>query len=65
MKHDELLTELFWGLNQKDYTYKDKILRAVVELHTPEQISGNEVFCRHCICYYPCKTIKTIKEGLK
>ena len=70
MTHAELLTQLFWGLNQEDYTYKDKALRAVVELHKPEQLSEDEFVCLGCIVGtsqfgYPCPTIQAIEKELK
>jgi hypothetical protein len=72
MTHAELMTELFWGLNEEDYTYKDKALRAVVELHKPKNyiIKGFEATESWCtgdsesLSPYPCATIQAIEKEL-
>jgi hypothetical protein len=72
MTHDELMIQLFWGLKEEDYIYKDKALRAVVELHTP--FMGNTLeLCKECsqarkvddpVITYPCRTIQAIEKTL-
>jgi hypothetical protein len=66
MTHNELITELFWGLNEENYTYKDRALRAVVELHEPFG-----PLCYACTCNedehivaWPCQTIRAIQGRL-
>ena len=71
MTHDELLAIC------DNYSFKDsaepvKALRAVVELHKPDEIksiSGEvlDTYCFECTdCqYYPCPTIRAIEKELK
>ncbi len=66
MTHDELLSIC------DNYSFKDsaepvKVLRAVVELHTP--IEGHEHLCGGCwfgdgMMAYPCPTIQAIEKEL-
>lgn len=70
MTHDELLAKMAepaHTLNANDARNVYLLaLLAVVEVHTPNPISlkYGDAFCNHCMCYYPCKTIKTIREVL-
>ena len=65
MTHDELLTRI----NIVGDTSLDAALRAVVELHKPQDITiPNGEWGSNCIeCdgwVYPCQTIQTIEEEL-
>lgn len=69
MTHDELLTYIFWSSGRSDEVGQGgwNGLRAVVELHSPNQ-SG---LCEWCTCRdcshmvsYPCKTIQKIEQVL-
>ena len=74
MTHEELLAIC------DNYLFKDsaepvKVLRAVVELHSPLSgwVDGIEVENHHCSCDpyneydmgYPCETVQVIEEQLK
>ena len=83
MTHDELLDKIYWHWKNADDAeffglsgYR-KALRAVVELHKPEQEigggcdeNGQELWvCIHCIDGdgfqdYPCPTIQSIEKEL-
>lgn len=75
MTHDELLNRIY-GFTPFLYSFQpleslqnigraqNKTLYEIAKLHTPNPISlkHGDVFCNHCMCYYPCKTIKIIEE---
>ena len=69
MTHDELLDKMedieYW---QEQYAGKTfiKALRAVVELHEPEeQYHGQYQKCWNCDLVYPCPTIQAIEKELE
>ena len=84
MTHDELLDKIYWHWKNSDDTefhglsgYR-KALRAVVELHKPEDNYGGDV-CKYCFDMawertglsmnnkefsYPCPTIQAIEKEL-
>ena len=73
MTHDELLAKIddfivFRGALKNDFVYA---LRAVVELHKPQEITLPDgewgANCSHCdfAFNYPCPTIQAIEEHLK
>lgn len=76
MTHDELLTRLKEGqwVDKDEMHRRSKALRAVVELHKPEQgvieswfkwLNGTKIIgCRLCEELYPCPTIQAIEKGL-
>ena len=72
MIHNELLVEIDIQLrhlpsyfNAGDKTIAGmKALRAVVELHKPEE-SGGPARCRVDGSHYPCPTIKAIEKELR
>jgi hypothetical protein len=61
--HDELLAEI----DSYAYVYKPKTaLRAVVELHRPEEQDHKQYEkCWNCNLLYPCPTIQAIEKELK
>ena len=70
MTHDELL-DLVQKTYDVDRSYElFNALRAVVELHKPEQINPNYLVCTNCYdeesgpSDYPCDTIQAIEKEL-
>ena len=68
MTHDELLEEI----NTVEYPWwMQDALRAVVELHKPEQINPTYLVCTNCYdeesgpSDYPCDTIQAIEEAVQ
>lgn len=68
MTHDELLAEIGYNAERTS-----NALRAVVKLHKPIQISGEEL-CDACeewtnegarYRFYPCPTVQAIEEQMK
>ena len=69
MTHNELLAKLNASPNS-DSCWKIEIIRAIMELHTPKDITlPNGEWGLSCECCggwdYPCPTIQTIEKGLK
>ena len=70
MTHDELLTKLNPVITVANITKQYHALRAVVELHKPQEITlpNGEwgINCQHCDSgwIYPCATIETIEKEL-
>jgi hypothetical protein len=72
MTHDELLARIdnpdAW--DSDGWGYLQKALRAVVELHEPEQITATFSVCSGCYeeesgpSEYPCPTIQVIDKEL-
>ena len=61
MTHDELLEEI----NTAEYSWwMQDALRAVVELHKPEEYGG-PARCRVDGSHYPCSTIQAIEKELR
>ena len=74
MTHDDLLTELNRRLEVALYNGDPQsihALRAVVELHKPEQINPTYLVCTNCYdeesgpSDYPCDTIQAIEKELE
>lgn len=83
MTHDELLTKIdasgfvrdkdyVWSLDGPAVKKANAALRAVVQLHRPEEIkllSGEveDTYCFECegLINYPCPTIQAIMDNLK
>ena len=84
MTHNELLAkidnvghsvEYGHGIETSRIVKQLSALRAVVELHKPEQVYDNlnriyKLYCYHCDTYdnptfYPCLTIQAIEKELK
>ena len=69
MTHDELLSSIERMMNH-DAIFMKGALRAVVELHKPQEITlpNGEwgINCQHCDSgwIYPCATIETIEKEL-
>jgi hypothetical protein len=69
MTHDELLIEINRRLQVALYNGDPQSihgLRAVVELHKPEEYTKSEwgIYCPICKIDYPCATIQTIEKEL-
>jgi len=70
MTHDELLEELDEVIKDFDQKYDNsnpyyKALRAVVELHRPEEQDHKQYEkCWNCSLVYPCPTIQAITRNL-
>ena len=66
MTHDELLTKIdnFEPDDELDSVNSMNALRAVVELHKPEEYGG-PARCRVDGSHYPCSTIQAIEKELK
>ena len=72
MTHDELLAKLSSTNRRYGGSQDNSALRAVVELHRPEEIkllSGEveDTYCFECegLTNYPCPTIQAIEKELK
>ena len=70
MTHDELLTKLNPVITVANITKQYHALRAVVELHKPQDITlpNGEwgINCSHCDLWtFPCPTIQAIEKELK
>ena len=75
MTHDELLSQIDdLAVHDSGYGAISEALRAVVELHKPEQgvieswfkwLNGTKIIgCRLCEELYPCPTIQAIEKEL-
>ena len=71
MTHDELLAKIKFSRNDFNYVAPHNALRAVVELHKPQEITlPNGEWGQNCyLCddgwNYPCQTIQAIEKELK
>jgi hypothetical protein len=77
MTHQELLDKLAYTPHtDPNGKYMYRALRAVVELHKPENRRGDKPFCSVCYTegqpyeiaddvYYPCPTIQAIEKELE
>jgi len=70
MTHDELLTKLNPVITVANITKQYHALRAVVELHKPQDITlpNGEwgINCSHCDLWtFPCLTIQAIEKELE
>jgi hypothetical protein len=74
MTHDQLLAKidgLTYMLLPDEIPFEYKALRAVVELHKPEQINPTYLVCTNCYdeesgpSDYPCDTIQAIEKELR
>jgi len=61
MNHDELLAKIQASRADYNYVTPHNALRAVVDLHKPEDESPK---CRVCQQGYPCPTIEIIEKEL-
>ena len=75
MTHDELLAKIIEDMyeiarKRRNSFATHRALRAVAELHKPEQLSEDEFACLGCKVGtsqfgYPCPTIQAIEKELK
>jgi hypothetical protein len=74
MTHDQLLAKidgLTYMLLPDEIPFEYKALRAVLELHKPEQINPTYLVCTNCYdeesgpSDYPCDTIQAIEKELR
>ena len=60
MTHDELLAKIDYWFDTDNFHLHKNALRAVVELHKPDDDS----FCGICTWSFPCPTIQAIEKEL-